>query len=124
MIPGSNILALALSVIQPTSIEYYSFVSRQLNSIGLEESTFSAPEVIKGSVQAMPLAEYNNLGLDLSREYVTLFAQKDMHNSGRDRENDYFMWDGYRWDVVNVTAWKAIDGWSQVIAVKDTLSHD
>lgn len=124
MIPGGDILAMALSVIESTAVQYYAFDSRQLNDIGLEVSTYAAPETIEGSVQAMPLSEYNNLGLDLSREYITFYAEKDMHNSGRDRENDYFTWDGYRWDIVNVTAWYGIDGWSQVVAVKDTLSHD
>lgn len=118
MIPGANQLAMALSILQPTSVQFYPFVSRSVNAIGLEVSTYGEPVTLEGSVQALPRTEYERLGLDLAREYVTFFAQANMQNSGRDRENDYLAWSGAKWDIVNVTAWYGIDGWSEVLAVK------
>ena len=118
MIPGINLLSLALSVMQPMTVSYYEFVSRTVNEIGYEVATYAEPIEIKGSLQALPRSEYEQLGLDLAREYVTFYASLDMQNSGRDRENDYLVWQGYRWDIVNVTAWHGIDGWSSVLAVK------
>ena len=118
MIPGIDLLAMALSIMQPTSVEYYAFASRTVNAVGYEVGVYAEPVTLEGSMQAMPRSEYEQLGLDLAREYVTFYAQEDMQNSGRDRENDYLVWQGYRWDIVNVTAWHGIDGWSSVLAVK------
>jgi hypothetical protein len=118
MIPGANLLAMALSIMEPAAVLFYPFISRNVNAIGLEVSTYGEPVTLEGSVQAMPRSEYEQLGLDLAREYITFYAQANMQNSGRDRENDYLAWDGFRWDIVNVTAWHGIDGWSSVLAVK------
>lgn len=118
MIPGADILAMALSIMQPTSVQYFPFLSRNVNAIGLEVSTYGAPVTLEGSLQALPRTEYEQLGLDLAREYIVFYAQADMQNSGRDRENDYLVWNGAKWDIVNVTAWHGIDGWSEVLAVK------
>lgn len=118
MIPGADLLAMALSVIEPTAVQYYAFASRTPNAVGVQVATYAEPVTVKGSVQAVPLAEFEKFGLDLAREYVTMFAQFDMQNAGRDRANDYFVWRGQRWDIVQVTAWHAIDGWSEVLAIK------
>jgi hypothetical protein len=118
MIPGADLLAMALSVLQPASVQFYPFVSRSVNDIGMEVSTYGEPVTLEGSVQALPRTEYERLGLDLAREYVTFFAQADMRSSGRDRENDYLAWSGAKWGIVNVTAWYEVDGWSEVLAVK------
>lgn len=117
-VPGSDILALALSVLGTDSVQYYSFVSRAVNAIGYEEATYAEPVAVEGSVQALPRSEFEKLGLDLAKEYVYFFASLDMQNAGRDRANDYLGWDGSRWDIVNVTSWYAVDGWAQVLAVR------
>ena len=118
MTPGSNLLALALSIMEPATVLFYPFLARSVNAIGLEVSTYGEPVTLEGSVQALPRSEFDKLGLDLAREYIVFYASLDMQNSGRDRENDYLAWAGARWDIVNVTAWHGIDGWSEVLAVK------
>lgn len=118
MIPGADLLAMALSIMEPATVLLYPFVSRNVNAVGYEVGTHGEPITLEGSVQAVPLAEFEKLGLDLSREYITFYASAVMQNSGRDRENDYLVWAGFRWDIVNVTAWHGIDGWSSVLAVK------
>lgn len=117
MIPGSNLLNQALTVIASQTVQYFAALSRQTNNIGLVTAVHSAPIDIKGSVQAVPLVNYERLGLDMNREYIMFYASLDMRDAQRDRTTDYLGWNGSRWDIINVTAWHGIDGWSSVLAV-------
>lgn len=118
MIPGSNLLNLALGAITPMTVQYFAYSGRNINAVGLAVATHSAPVDIRGSVQAVPLANYERMGLDLNKEYIMFYASLGMESAGRDRSTDYLGWAGSRWDIDNVTAWHNIDGWSAVLAVK------
>lgn len=119
MIPGDNLLAMALSIMGTQDVQYYAFASRSVNTIGYEVNTYDEPVTITGSLQALPLNEYEKFGFDMAREYVTFFANLQMKESGRDRSSDYFTANGFRYSIVLVTDWSAIDGWSEVKAIKD-----
>ena len=50
-VPGSNILATALTLIAASQITYLQFVSRTTNAIGMLVPTYAAPVTINGSIQ-------------------------------------------------------------------------
>jgi hypothetical protein len=116
--PGSNILKQALSAIASTPVQYFAFVSRVGNAIGLLETTFAAPVTIRGSWQPVPRAMYEKLGLDFTKNYVTFYSVQFIGDVSRDRTGDNFEFNGKRWQVESSNDWQAIDGWNGVLCVE------
>ena len=54
MIPGSNVLSMALSILGKQCFQYFPFLSRTLNSIGSDGDLAAAPVPVTGSVQPVP----------------------------------------------------------------------
>ena len=72
MIPGSNILKTALSVIGQQSFQFYKFTGRTTNALGYDQSSFASPVTLKGSIQAMSRSIYHEYGLDLEKNYILI----------------------------------------------------
>lgn len=119
MIPGLNLLAMALTVIQPQGIVLHRFISRVSGGVGKWVSTYAAPEPIAtASVQAVSTEKRQVLGLDADKDYVTLFAPAAVRSAARSTAPDRFDWAGSTWECVSATDWLEQDGWTQSVAVR------
>lgn len=94
MIPGSNLLNMALSVIAPQKFTYYAFVSRKTGINGLDVATYASPMRVRGSVQPVPRSMYETLGLNLQKTYVNIFIARNIVDLNRDVSGDYIIF-GY-----------------------------
>lgn len=118
MIPGSNVLSLALRAIGPQTVTLYRFASRSIAATGREVSVYAPPVTVRdGSVQPVPRMRYAAMGLDLTRSYVTWFTSAAVRGVERDRAPDVFVFGGRRYDVTSVTAWNLQDGWNEITGV-------
>lgn len=118
MIPGSNLLSQALSLIRPQSIAYLQCTGRTLDAAGRDVAVYAAPvDVPRTSVQAVPLGRYAQLGLDYKRRYVTVFAPVNIVGVSRDRTGDRISYDSEYYDVEMETPWFRVDGWVEILAV-------
>lgn len=118
MIPGSNILNAALRVISSTPVQYYKYVSRVSNDVGLFNTTYLSPITIKGSLQPVEKSLYAELGLDLSKKYVDLFVQNDILDVNRDVSGDQFIYGSETYQCESSEPWFLIDGWTAIHAVR------
>lgn len=121
VVPGSNILNTALSVIAKQTVTLYKFVSRETNEIGLDVATYARPVSIQGSFQVVPRRLYQQYGLDLNRNYATFYASTNMLDVTRDVSGDYLIFNGKKWQCDSSNDWFAVDGWvgMLVIEIKD-----
>lgn len=117
MIPGSNLLATALSVIGAPSVTYYRYAGRDRNAIGQMVSAYSQ-ETRSGSVQAVPRNMYEALGLDFQKNYVWFYAVGSTQDIGRDVSGDQFDFNGRKYEILSLTDWTPIDGWNGALAVQ------
>lgn len=119
MVPGMNLLALALTVIGSTPVNYFAFVSRDLNAGGVYVTTYAAFVTYKtGSVQAVDRAQYQYLGLDFEKTYISWFVPNlDAVDLARDVSGDVIEVNGGRWQLKGGTDWFKMDGWKSLIAV-------
>lgn len=120
MIPGSNLLRLAIGVIGAQTVMWSHATGRTNNIIGLLVTTYADPVAVTGSFQPVPRALIETLGLDFNKEYVTFFTTTSFQDIGRDDAPDKFVFDGSTYQVLNNTEWMAVDGWNSSIAVKIT----
>ncbi len=117
-IPGSNILDRALTVIASSEVEYYQYVSRSTNSLGLWVTVYATPIKIWGSFQPVERRLYAELGLDLNKKYVHLFVPDNIIDVNRDVSGDQIIFQSETFQCESSEPWYGIDGWTDILMVK------
>jgi len=117
MIPGQNILKMALSVIAKQTVLYYKFAGRSLNAVGQDVTTYSSPFVIVGSFQPVPKRLYAQYGLDFQKSYYTFYTSNPILDVERKVSADQIAYNGQRFQCESNTDWFSIDGWKGVLCV-------
>lgn len=115
MIPGSNILSMALRVITPSPFSYYAFASRMSQPNGQYLSNYAAPVPLLGSVQPVPRSLYLQNGLDFDKYYLKFFVSKGVLDVSRDVSGDLMVFEGNTYQCESITAWYGIDSWVEVL---------
>ena len=118
MIPGQNILNMALRVIARQTFQYIPYASRTLQPNALYLTTYKAPINCTGSAQPFPRNLYQVNGLDFNKEYFTFFIARSILDVTRDVAGDQFILNCRRFQALSKTPWAAIDGWDAVLAVE------
>lgn len=120
MVPGSNLLNMALGVIQPTlNVTYQEYQGKVTNEFGTNVVQYGPEVPLTGvSVQPMTKAQVKQTGLELNRSYVQIWTTTNVQGGYRGRENDLINWAGHKWQVMPDSDWLIQDGWTRIIAVK------
>ena len=117
-IPGGNLLALASRVIQQQAVSWQAFVARTRNSTGQYVNTYAAPVVIQGSFQPIDKKAYQQLGLDLAKNYATLYTPQVIRTVERDGSGDLLTYNGKLYQGTSSIDWTGQDGWGAYIVVE------
>jgi len=117
MIPGQNILNMALQIIAKQTIQYYAFVNRSLNAVGQDIATYAAVQNIVGSWQPVPRQVYVLYGLDLQKDYFTFYTSNNLLDITRDVSGDQIAYRGRRYQVESNNDWYQLDGWKGILCV-------
>lgn len=119
MIPGGNLLSLAMGVIGPSGpIMRLAFTGMAENAAGYQVASYADPVEIGGRVQPIPQRLYQQMGLNLGKDYVNLFTPAGVVVVDRDNAGDRFTWGGKVYYCQSETDWKGQDGWTQITAVQ------
>jgi hypothetical protein len=121
MIPGSNLLAMALGVIGSQTVQWFQYDHVDTGPTGLDIVTYKAPvPVAQGSVQAVDRSRYTQYGLDWQKSYVTWFVPNVTALSitrNPDTDGDVIEWAGRRYQVVGDTPWSVQDHWTRLLCI-------
>lgn len=116
-IPGSNLLAMALSVINPAPVIYYKYIGKQTNVLGFNVSQYAPPITIQGSLQPVPRAIYQTLGLNFEKSYFTFYTTTDVLDLTRNLNGDQLIINGLQYHCESSNDWYNIDGWVGVMCI-------
>ena len=112
IVPGSNLLATALTVISGQTVGYVRYKGRSVNDAGDDIVEYDKPKPKRGSFQAVEKKYYEALGLDFEREYAMWYDPTgEINGVDRDRGADLIYYGGATWEAVQTTDWKPQDGW-------------
>lgn len=117
MVPGSNLLAIALTVIASQQIVLYRATGRVQNAIGEWVPTYAPAYPVDGSWQPVDKAKYEMLGLDLEKKYFMFYASEKIEGIVRESAPDLCERDGRKYSTVGEVAWLEIDGWQSAMFV-------
>lgn len=120
IVPGSNLLNMALGVIQPTAnVTYQEYMGKAENEFGTTVVQYGPEKPILGaSVQPMSKQQIKQTGLELNKSYIQIWTINSVQGGYRGRENDLIVWAGYKWQVMPDSDWMIQDGWTRIVAVK------
>lgn len=122
IVPGSNVLNMALSIINKQTVIYYHYLGRTTNEIGQYVPQFSEGVALQGSFQPVPRNVYRTFGLDLQRDYFTFYASSNLLDIRRGTSSDHIAFNGQRYQCESNNDWYEIDGWKGVLCIR--LDHD
>jgi len=117
-IPGSNIYLKAIQLIARQVYVYYAFTGRTIDDRGRPVNTYAAPVTLRDSIQALPREYYQQLGLDFSRDAITVFTNSALFSVDRDYSGDQIVYRDATFQLLSSTDWSQQDGWREVYAVK------
>lgn len=119
MIPGSNLLRMAMGPIAAQMpLQWRAWLSSTTNEVGDIVDVHDDPVDIVGSMQPVNRTLYHEFGLDMSKEYQSLFTSSDVRVVDEDRGGDVILWDGHQWLAETDTNWRGADGWRKVLCVR------
>lgn len=117
MIPGSNLLSTALTVIKKDKFNLYRYQSASVNEVGMRVPVYAEAIVETGSVQAVPRNVMQQLGLEWQKRHIQVWTTMDVNDLRRGDNPDQVGFKGRRYDVIGETDWHPIDGWNSFMAV-------
>lgn len=114
----TNLLEDALDVVGRQAFQYFPYASRTKNAAGLLVTTRGAGQTVEGSLQPVPRILFEKLGLDMQKNYVTIFLSKNVIDIARDVAGDQFTYSGRRFQALSRTDWFYQDGWDSILCVE------
>lgn len=118
IVPGSNLLALAMGVIGQQTVGWAKFTGMTTGPSGIDIAEWAAPVDIFGSLQAVDSTLLQQLGLDWTKNYCTFYAPAEFREVDRDQTGDKLLYAGKTYQVLNKASWFAQDGWERVMCVE------
>lgn len=111
------LLTLAQRIIPPQAVSYYAFTGDTKNAAGVLVPAYAALATIKGNVQAVARNMYEELGLDLQKNYVTVYTNQPLRDLKRGGGVDRIAYGGRLYEVESNTDWVSQDGWLGSVCV-------
>lgn len=115
----NNLLKRALKLIPKENYLYYQYLGEETNAFGIKIPTYADPVPINyGSVQSPENSLYQQLGLDLDKNYKIFYGAMEFKGNELQPQPDRFLYDGKIFETVKNTNWFNYDGWCGVLAVE------
>lgn len=117
-VPGSNLLSVAMRVINPQTVQWRAFEGRTKNSRASYVDGYAPAVDVFAAVQPVPRALYQQLGLDLSKSYWTIWVQPDVRVLNRDTTGDLVLYGTRTLKCESDTNWRESDGWRKILSIE------
>lgn len=115
-----NLLNIAHRVIPYTSVTYRKFIGNTDNGRGDEIPLYADPvEYPRCSVQPVSNDVFHKRGLDLQKNYRTVFIPGLVKALDDQLSPDRLLFYDKTWTVVTTDEWTQYDGWCGLIVVED-----
>ena len=126
------LLTKALNVVPKTRFKYRIVTAFVTNEIGNTIPSYSAWNDAEGAIQpgltfsfnargvSNPIEIAKKIGLDISKNMITVFAKLDLSNIAKKETPDQIMYDGRIFNIMSISDWYEFDGWKSLICVEDT----
>ena len=123
-----NILDIASKIIPRQKIQYRKYIEDEVNEYGVVIQKFSEWKDILAHVQPGIISSfggkninermYHEMGLDWSRNYITVWAKVDVNTTVLNKAADQFNVNGKIFNAVMTADWIEFNGWKRIFCVE------
>lgn len=105
--------------------EFYQFQGSTLDDLGRDIPQYSNPINLKGSIQAVPNKMYEQLGLDLEKNYITVFCPQLIQSLAQNSQPDRIIWNNRTFEAVETKDWTNLNGYTKALfaEIKDERNN-
>jgi len=113
-----NLHGLAKKIIPQYSYSYQKYQSHEVDDEGIDQPVFSYGIGGSGSVQVVPMTQYQSLGLNNKKSYIMIYTDDDLRGGKANKYGDRVNFNDSEYEVMDENDWKSISDWTGVMCVK------
>lgn len=118
MIPGANVLNMAMQIIAKQPLKYLAYITRTAAENGDWVPQYAAAVDVMGSIQPIKRSLYEHMGLDFQKNYHNIFVPQCIADIKRASAGDQFIYGCKTFQVLSAESWFQMDGWDQLLCVE------
>lgn len=118
-----NLLPIAMSATAVLGcnkqFEFYKYIGSKLDEMGRDVPDYAEPPLIyTGSIQPVPNRMYEQLGLDLNKNYKTIFCPELMLSIAESIQPDRIVYESRTYQIIDNKDWYETNGYTKIIMVE------
>lgn len=113
-----NLLEVALGILPKQPVKYLKYLGNEINELGVSRPNFADAIELMGSVQVPELSLYQDLGLNLEKNYRKIYVSADIRGNEKQPMPDRFVFANSTWEVVKNSPWYEYNSWCGVLVVE------
>lgn len=113
-----NLLEAALEILPKQSFKYLKYLGNQINELGVSRPIYADAIELTGSIQIPELSIYQDMGLDLEKNYRNIYVSADIRGNEKQPLPDRFIFSNSVWEVVKNSPWYEFNCWCGVLVVE------
>lgn len=103
----------------------YSDAETIINEIGVEVPKIDFQKTYEGSIQPVSNKMYEQMGLDLSKNYRVVYCPELMQSMAEKQNTGNIIYDGRTWDIIENQNWWDTNGFTKcIICENKSLRND
>lgn len=117
MIPGINLLNIAMRSIQPQTVVWYKWLGNTQTADGFDVPAYDGGTEITGSFQPVEARVAREMGFDTQKQYRSMPTSNPLESLRREGSIDYVTFNGRKYEYAGEKDWYAQDGWKRIFFV-------
>lgn len=117
-----NLLPIAMSATAilgcNKQFEFYKYTGSKLDEMGRDVPDFAEPVIYTGSIQPVPNRMYEQLGLDLNKNYKTVYSPELMQSIAENIQPDRIVYNSKTFQIIDDKDWYETNGYTKIIMVE------
>lgn len=97
---------------------FYKWINTKVDSIGRDIPEFAPPKPTTGSIQAVSNKMYEQLGLDLNKNYKIVYSSELIQSIAEEIQPDRIVYNNRTFEVVENKNWYETNGYTKVLMVE------
>ena len=123
-----NVLNIAMRATAPLGCNQpfalYKYAGTVIDEMGRDVPQYAEPVQYTGSIQPVSSKMYQQLGLDLSKNYKTLYCSSLIEGLAENAQPDRIVYNGKTYDTVENQVWYETNGWTKAIVCEVKILRD
>lgn len=113
-----NLLKVALKMLPKQNFFYLKYLGCEVNSFGVAVPRYAEPLLVNGCIQAVDASLYQELNLNMDKNYRLVFSSLDFRGNESQEQPDRFFYDNKYWEIIKLSPWFEFNGWNSALIVE------